>query len=183
MRLRLLLLMTSFLLSFQHTWLEFSDYAGRFRVLVPQSMTKQETPMETAVGTLTYHTFYYQPDEKDPDNILYMLSYCDYPEGGMHSDSTELMKDFFEATVESAVNSVKGELLYADDHHVQGFPGKLWRLVYQDGEASIKTKAVMAGRRFYILQAVGLRDKGLNPLVDRYLDSFRIVEATTWESE
>ncbi len=179
MRYLLFFLLVASSLAFQNPWQEFTDYEGRFRVLIPQAMEKQENPIETAVGTLTYHTFYYQPTEKDPDNILYMLSYCDYPEGAMHSDSTELLQEFFKTTVQSSVNSVKGELLYSDDMVIQGFPGKLWRLIYQEGEASIKTKAVMVGRRFYLVQAIGLRDKGLNPSVDRYLDSFRLTSEPT----
>ena len=161
----------------QYPWQEFTDYEGRFRVLVPQAMEKKENPIETAVGTLTYHSFYYQPTEQDPDNLLYLLSYCDYPEGAMHSDSTALLEAFFETTVRGSLASVKGELLYANDIEEQGFPGKLWRLVYQDGELSIKTKALMVGHRFYLVQAVGARAKGLSPAVDRYLDSFRLTTA------
>lgn len=170
-----------FLFAFQLPWKEFKDYEGKFSVLVPGDMEKKEIPIETAVGDLVYHSFYYQPTEKDPDNILYMLSYCDYPEGGMHSDSTELLTDFFDVTLASALESVKGELLYSDDISLQGFPAKLWRLTYKDGEASIKTKAVMAGNRFYVVQTVGFRDRGINPKIDKYLDSFRLVEAEEME--
>lgn len=176
MRYTLLFFPLLFLFSFQLPWKEFKSYEGKFSVLVPGDMEKKEIPIETAVGDLIYHSFYYQPTEKDPDNILYMLSYCDYPEGGMHSDSTELLRDFFEVTLESALESVKGELLYSDDIRLQGFPAKLWRLTYKDGEASIKTKAVMAGNRFYVVQTVGFRDKGINPKIDKYLDSFRLIE-------
>lgn len=161
---------------FQLPWKEFKDYEGKFSILVPGDMLKKEIPIETAIGNLVYHSFYYQPTEKNPDNLIYMLSYCDYPEGGMHSDSLDLLEEFFAVTMESAVESVKGELLYSNDIKVQGYPAKLWRLVYKDGKASIKTKVVMANKRFYVVQTVGYRDKGINPKIDKYLDSFRLLE-------
>ena len=165
-----------FLISFQLPWTEFKDYEGKFVVLVPGEMSKKENPVETPLGEMVYHSYFYQPTEKDPDNILYMISYCDYPEGGMHSDSIELLPTFFDETLAAALESVKGDLLYSDDIVLQGFKGKLWRLVYREGEASIKSKALMVGNRFYMVQTIGFRDKGINPNIDKFLDSFRLIE-------
>lgn len=176
MRLLLILISACCFLSFQIPWKEYTDHEGRFSVLVPGELSKKEIPVATQIGELVYHSYYYQPTEKDPDNILYMLSYCDYPEGGMHSDSVALLESFFEATLESALESVKGELLYSTDTKLQNYPAKLWRLTYQDGEASIKSKAILAQNRFFMIQTVGFRDKGINPNIDKFLDSFRIVE-------
>ncbi len=164
------------LASLQGPWTEFKDFDGKFVVLVPGEMSKKENPVETPLGEMIYYSHFYQPTEKDPDNILYMISYCDYPEGGMHSDSLELLPTFFDETLAAALESVKGELLYSNNIQIQGYPGKLWRLVYRDGEASIKSKAFMVGSRFYMIQTIGFRDKGINPNIDKFLDSFRVIE-------
>ena len=78
--------------------------------------------------------------EKNPDNLVYMVSYVDYPKYSIHSDSTELVEDFFKTTVETAVESVKGELSYSSDITMNEYPGRLWRVDYNDGKALIKTK-------------------------------------------
>ncbi|MFT5169115.1 MAG: hypothetical protein ACI8P3_004363 [Saprospiraceae bacterium] len=167
-----------FLFAFQIpvTWEWFTSETGLFSVLTPGEMIEKVEKSETAVGELSYHTFYYQPeDDKDADNFLYMVSYCDYPEGSIHSDSLELLKDFYDATIETSVHSVKGELFYQSDIKSGGYPGKIWRVNYGDNAAAIKTKAFLVKNRYYAVQTITLRDKSLNPSVDKFLDSFKII--------
>ena len=73
-------------------WEEFKSYDGRFRVLTPGPLTQKVDSMETQVGKLAHHTFFYQPSDEKGDNLLYMLTYYDYPENSIHSDSTELLE-------------------------------------------------------------------------------------------
>ena len=96
------------LVAFSTNWQWFTSEKGSFTILAPGELTERSDEVETAIGTLTYHTYLYKPESEDADNFLYMVSFCDYPEGGMHSDSVELLKDFFDATVESSVFSVNG---------------------------------------------------------------------------
>ena len=92
-------------------WTRFESEKGGFSVLAPGEMIEKTQEVETEIGQLTYHIFFHKPDEdKTADNFLYMVSYCDYPDGSVHSDSTDLLADFFDATVESSVFSVNGEL-------------------------------------------------------------------------
>jgi hypothetical protein len=104
-----------------------------------------------------------------------MVSYCDYPKYSIHSDSTELVKDFFKTTVETAVESVKGELSYSSDITMNEFPGRLWRVDYNDGKALIKTKSFLVKNRYYSIQVISLKDKGMNLQIDKFLDSFSLL--------
>lgn len=160
----------------QSNWKPYTSEKGKFTVLAPGEFTEKITTVETPIGQTEYHTFIYQPDDKNADNLVYQVSYCDYPEGSIHSDSTDLVKEFFEVTVESALNSVKGELFYSTEINLGPYPGILWRVNYKDGEATIKTKSYLVGRRYYSIQTVTIREKGLNPFIDKFLDSFKIVE-------
>ena len=130
--------------------------------------------METAVGSLVYHTFFIQMDDKTDDNLFYMVSYCDYPEGTFSADSTSLIEEFFQATMESAAQSVKGDILYQTDIHLGETPGKHWRIDYLDGKAVIKTRAYLAGQRYYSLQTIAWKEKNINSASDRFFDSFLI---------
>lgn len=155
-------------------WKLFESDKGRFSILVPGLMSEKKNEVETEIGTLTYHIYFHKPEAENADNFLYMVSYCDYPEGSVHSDSTELLADFFEATVESSVFSVNGDLFYSTDMDYKGYPGKLWRVNYGDNTAAIKTKAFMIENRYYAVQAITLRDKSLNSAIDKFLDSFQV---------
>ncbi len=166
-----------FFLSFlQSKWQPFTSETGKFTVLAPGEFVEKINTTETQIGKTEYHTFLYQSEDDKADNLVYMVSYCDYPEGSIHSDSTELVKDFLEVTVDSAVKSVKGELFYSSEIHLGKYPGVLWRVNYQDGEATIKTKSYLVGRRYYSVQTVTYKEKGLNPMIDKFLDSFTLIE-------
>lgn len=107
-------------------WQEFKSFEGRFRVLAPGVMTEKTDTVTTELGNLDYHVFYHQTDNKDADNLFYMISYTDYPEGSVHSDSTEFLDEFFQTTLESAAAAVDGEVIYSTDIEYKDFPGKFW---------------------------------------------------------
>lgn len=157
-------------------WEEFRSYEGRFRVLFPGEPIFNVDTIETPLGNLAYHTYYYQPKDSTSDNLLYLLSYCDYPENIFHADSSDLIEAFFETTVEAATEALYGELIYSTDRDYLDHPGKFWRIDYLDGQAVMKTRAFLIGQRFYSLQAASYKGKSLNPSTDRFIDSIYIVE-------
>ncbi|MCB0550460.1 MAG: hypothetical protein KDD19_23020 [Phaeodactylibacter sp.] len=172
-----LILISTAALPGQQQWQEFKSYEGRFQVMAPGAFQQKVDSIETPVGKLAYHVFFYQPAAADSaDNLIYMLSYCDYPPLTVHSDSTELLNDFFQATIESAVESVKGELAYSSERPFFNYPGRIWRIDYINGEAVIKTRALVAGNRYYALQTATVKGRSMNTASDRFMDSFRLLE-------
>lgn len=157
-------------------WLEIQSNEGKFRIVAPGEMKSKVDSIETEIGKMAYHTLFYQSREEGSDNLIYMLSYCDYPAYTMHSDSLEVVNEFFDVTMESAQSSVKGELIYSDAFTHKDYPGRFWRIDYLNGQAVIKTKALLVGRRYYALQTITKKSKSLNRSTDRYLDSFRLLE-------
>jgi hypothetical protein len=157
-------------------WHEFRSYVGRFRIYAPGEFIEKVDSIPTPVGKLAYHTFFYQPPQKDADNLLYMVSYCDYPEYSVHSDSLDLLDEFFQTTLDAATSSMRGELLYSDRIELQGYPGRIWRIDYLNGRAIVKTRAFLSGRRYFSLQTITLKEKSLNLSSDKFMDSFRLLE-------
>ncbi len=156
-------------------WKEFSSYEGKFRILAPGPMTEKVDSVETPLGTLAYHIFFHQSEDKNADNLFYMVSYCDYPAHAVHSDSTGILEDFFKTTIETATFSVDGDLIYSTDIQLDDYPGKFWRIEYLKGNAIIKTRAFLIGSRYYSTQTIMLKNKSLNPSSDKFFDSFTIL--------
>ena len=171
-----LALISTFLVPSATEWKEYVSFEGKFKILTPVEVEERQTEIETALGPIVYHTLFGQEDGAKVDNYVYMVSYCDYPEFSVHSDSTELLQEFFEETINSATESVGGTLMYSSEITLKGYPGRLWRIDYKDDSASIKTKAYVVGRRFYSIQTVTLREKSLNPSIDKFLDSFKLID-------
>ena len=156
-------------------WQEYKSFEGKFRVLVPAEMTAKVDSIQTEVGTLAYHTHLYQPsDVQEAENLIYMVSYVDYPAYSIHSDSVELIQDFFDNTVESATEAVVGKLIYAAETSMQDYPGRLWRIEYLEDRAVIKTRAFLVENRYYAIQTICLKEKALNTASDTFFDSFKI---------
>ncbi len=157
-------------------WKEFISVDGKFRILTPGELIEKVNDIETEIGHFTYYSYIYQDGKEDAENLIYKISYVDYPEHTIHSDSTDFVEEFFHSTIETSIKSVRGHLRYSDEIELLDYPGRIWRVDYNGGDATIKTKAFMVGRRFYQIQVISRRDKSLNRIQDRYFDSFRIIE-------
>lgn len=164
------------LVSVDGKWEEFKSYEGKFRVLVPGEMQMNERVIHTDIGEITYITHYYQDTQREAENAMYMVTYCDYPEYTIHSDSTELVEEFFTNTLEAAVESVAGELRYSDLLNYKEFPGRHWRIDYRAGHATLKTRAFLVKNRFYTIQTATERGRSMNKATDKFLDSFTLFE-------
>ncbi len=165
------------LLAFTGDWITYESLEGRFSISTPHHFMEKTLKSETAIGTLETYYFVYQPEGQiDAEgNMLYTLSYVDYPENSIHSDSTELLDDFFKTTIETSIKSVKGELRYDTPEKIKGFPGWLWRVDVAD-KAVIKTKTYLINNRLYTLQVVTIAENSLNKSVDRFMESFRLLQ-------
>lgn len=156
-------------------WQEYTSLEGRFRILTPGEITQKVDTVSTEVGTIAYHTFYYQSPAKDADNLFYMVSYCDYPEGTFPADSTALLEEFFATTIEAATTAVDGKMIYTTDIQLENHPGKFWRINYLDDKAVIKTKAFMVGDRYYAVQVISYQEGNINEAANRFFDSFHLL--------
>lgn len=156
-------------------WEEFTDFEGQFRVVSPAVLTKAIDSIQTEVGTLAHHTFYFQSPDNQSDILFYAVSYFDYPAGAMHSDSLELLPPFFETTIEAAVEGVNGELRYSSEENFEEYPGRYWRIDYLNGQAVIKTQAFLVGNRYYEIKTISTRERAINPLSEQFIKSFRLL--------
>lgn len=164
------------LISVQTPWTETVDPDGGFRVMSPCAMQMHRQTTPTPLGNLEYHTWWCEGSEGDP-NTLYMVSWCDYPAGSLESDSLDMRSELLQVTMEAAVASLKGVLMYATAADLEGFPGKHWRIDYNDGRAVMKSKAFFLGNRFLLIQVAATKERHLNPEADRFFDSLRLLKS------
>jgi hypothetical protein len=169
----LLILLSSLTLT-ALTWKEFKTYEGKFRVLTPTGeMTEKVKNIKTGLGEVAYHTFMNRPEEKNPDCVFYVVNYCDYPKGTFPADSTDLINEFLDETVNESVKAVGGTLTYQSDIQILMNKGKVWRVQYNGDRALIKSKCFLVGDRFYLVQTMMKKEKSMNPSADKFLDSFQ----------
>lgn len=158
----------------QQQWQAYQDLDGRFQIKLPAPWQHAIDSVGTAVGALAYHTFFLKPPVDTADNEIYMLSYVEYPEGSLHHDSIELVTELLDATLSTAVERMKGEVLFSTEKPLGDYPGRYWRIDYLNGQASVRTHALVINNRYYALQTISRSRKGINKSSDRFFDSFSI---------
>lgn len=157
-------------------WEQVDDLDGRFRIETPGAFEHRIDTFDTAVGKQYFHTYFFKVPEIDrAENLIYVLSYVDYPPGALHQDSTDLVQELLISTEESAAEALRGEVVYATEREVGGHPGRIWRIDYKDGEASARTLALVAGGRYYELKTFALTGRGLSEASDKFFRSFRLL--------
>ena len=160
---------------FQVFWQETRSNEWGFKIEAPIKLEEKASNLETDIGKINSTVFYYQDESIEPDNYIYMVTCMEYPEGSMHSDSTELLSDFFDASVEEAVLSIDGELIYQSDYNYEEYPGRIWRISYNENTAIIKSVSYIVKNKLYIIQTASLKEKAVNKSANRFVDSFRLL--------
>ena len=162
-------------------WEELRSYEGRFQIETPGTLTEKIDTLQTAIGRVPHHTFYWQAEDEEADNLFFSVIYYDLPEDGINSDSTDLIEEFFINTTEAAAKAVDGDLVYKSYEELSGFPGYFWRVDYLDGKAVIKSKAWLVDNRFYELKTISWKEKNINPSSDKFFESFKLLVAPRGE--
>ncbi|NJC26224.1 hypothetical protein [Neolewinella antarctica] len=158
-------------------WSEVNDLDGRFQLLSPAPFAHRVDTLDGGLGEQVLHTFHFEvPDPTKAENVIYALSYVDYPVGSLHHDSTELIEEFMASTEEEAVIAMRGDLVYASGKEVSTYPARQWRIDYNDGKATARTLAVVAGNRYYELKVFSLKASGPNGSASKFFDSFRLFD-------
>lgn len=127
------------------------------------------------MGSIEYHTVLHHSEEEKGVSV-YKMSYCDYPEETIHHDSSDLLQEFFAATVESSVESVDGELAYESSRQILGFPGMVWRINYNKGHAVLHSRACVVNNRYYLIQSAAPRAYALSPEMETFFNSLRWID-------
>lgn len=155
-------------------WKSYRNIEGMFKVLTRGAFQEKTLKAQTAIGEITTKTFVYQPQEQE-ENLVYMITYYDFPKGSVHSDSTELLQDFFKTTIKQSAESVNGTVIYTNQLEHQGYRAWQWRVNYSEGKVAIKTRAFLINNRFYSIQTVSLAEATSNNTADFFMNSFKVL--------
>ncbi len=156
-------------------WTVYVCADGNFTIGTPGIFEKKDLEKETKIGRLASHTFWFWDKSPDADNHLYFATYTDYPPGTVHSDSTALLPEFWEATLDEATRSLEAAEIYSGKQPFGQWPGMAWRLTYNKGTVSSRARAFLVKNRLYILQTICKSEHAMNNSSDRYFDSFRLI--------
>lgn len=158
----------------QEDWMPYRSPEGQFRIATQGIFKKSVTHAKTGIGSIDINTFVF-PKEPKAEETIYTITYYDFPEGSIHSDSSGAVKAFFDETISAAVENMGGQLLYQSNINIDGFYGRQWRINYDDGTKSIRTQAFLVDNRYYILNVSNDNKKSVTADVNHFFNSFRLL--------
>lgn len=160
--------------SAEKEWHPFEPVNGNFVVLMPGVPEMKEKIVNSAVGEIKLIMYMYQPPSGTDDNVAYAVSYMDYPADKITSDSTTLIKDFFDNARDGSIKAIQGKLLTEEIIKYKNFPGREQRVDFRNGMAIIKYRHYLVNNRVYTLQVITPTDNNFNKSINKFLDSFNL---------
>ena len=150
--------------------------AKNCKIYFPQKPTEQSQTIVTAIGELKLNIYMYQvPDNKEDDNLVYGLIESDYPDSLINSNKKDILDNFFRNSIDGAVNNVHGKLLSESKIQLDSFPGREVRIDFRDGLAVLKMRIYLVRNKMYMEQTITDTKKDFNKSIDRFMDSFKLV--------
>lgn len=158
-------------------WQVFKQLDGNFSILSPGKLEEKIDQFSTKIGPIEGHTHFFYDKNEAADNTFYLVKWWDFPVNSMHSDSTELLADFWKTTLEGEAENLGGKLAWQND--APGFdgkwPGQIARIDYRKGRATAKIRWLLVKNRLFTLQTLCPANHALNASTDRFFDSFRLL--------
>ncbi|MEP6646168.1 MAG: hypothetical protein ABJC12_03700 [Saprospiraceae bacterium] len=170
----LLLLLSSFLSYDQHDWTWSIHPEAHFKVLSPFDLTLSTKEMPTGTEPIEYHQYNGGSVNDSTLSLALVIDHYQIPET---ADSTDYLyhHELFENAVDQLLSSVKGELIYIDyDSHMDR-DVCIWKASYLNGKGVIRGNLIIAGNQYYGLQAFGLAKENPDIPMNKFLDSFKII--------
>ena len=172
--LSLLLIFSSLAGVIQQDWTWSVHPEAHFKVLTPFSLTLSTRELPTAYDPILYQQYI---GGSLTDSTLALAFVIDHYQLPVESDSIDdaYSKELFENTVDEILASVGGELIYMDFNNGPERDICIWKAAYLNEKGTIRGNLIIAGDQYYGLQAFGLTKDHPDALMNKFLDSFKII--------
>ncbi|NND08284.1 MAG: hypothetical protein HKN87_18045 [Saprospiraceae bacterium] len=159
-------------------WQVLKPEQGHFQILAPGKMRSSVREIQTDIGKVDYHSLLHQRLDDSTVTFTFIVSYYKLNEATIAAMDNALEADLLKATVLQSAHAIGGDVILEDDITYQGLhPGKYWRIHTTGDELVIKSRAYLSDEYFYSIQVAVHKAQALSPDIDRFLDSFRILES------
>jgi len=157
-------------------WTVFTSENGGFAVLSPAPLDLNVQSIPTQAGEIQLHTYTHKVADSTQQVFLYSVTYYEYPEVLIPSDSTEMVEQFFSETLSAIADRLEGQIVYSEPIASSDYPTRLTRISYQNDSYALKNKMVLANNRFYLIEVFSTSDQVVDNSINKFIDSFKLLE-------
>jgi len=144
-----------------------------YKIIFPNQFSKSTKVIASSLGELLMTIVSYEPSSSVNDsNYVYMIMESSYPDSTVHSNKTEMLNDFFNASINGAVKNVNGKLMEVTNAFTGKYPSRLITIDYQNGLAIINMKMILVNNNMIMIQTITSPKKFPNSKSLNFLNSF-----------
>ncbi|MFK7949077.1 MAG: hypothetical protein AB8G11_15920 [Saprospiraceae bacterium] len=158
-------------------WEIFRFERGLFQIEMPALPAFSSQQLTTDLGDLKMSIFMHEGEEGIDDNILYMISFTDYPADKINSKKMDeaTLDEYYKGSVQGSVSNMGGKLLDEKNIELFGHEAREIKIDYLDGQAVMRMQILLVENRMYALQTVALADNDDNADQKRFFNSFELL--------
>jgi|GEM_PF-90957 len=116
--------------------------------------------------------------ETNKSTLLYLSNHTLYPKEYESFKDTANLPTFYKEAIHGAVTNVNGKLISEKDVFYEKYPGKEIKIDYGNGYAIITARMFLIGYDMYMIQTITETAKDNNAEMQKYFDSFKLIEKT-----
>jgi len=152
------------------TWQSFPG--DGFRVLAPVALSMDQRLAPGPEQPIEYHQYHGGTLADTAVGMAFVLHHYILPVGEVDPAFADTL---LRASFDELLRMMKAESVYYEAGVHGGHPSCLWKATFMDGQGIIRGKSVMAGNRYYGLQAFGKTDDQPEKSMNKFLDSFQLL--------
>lgn len=172
--LSLLLLFSSFINLVQHDWKWSVHPESGFKVQSPVLLKHKVTEVPTFEDPISYHQYSGGSLQDSSLRMVFVIDHYKVSEQELGGDN-EYLHEFFGVTVDQILKAIGGTLVYMDFTAFADREVCVWRASYLEGKGVIRGQLIIAGDKYYGLQAFGITNDQPNAVMNKFLDSFQMI--------
>jgi hypothetical protein len=176
--LTVLYFISSLILSSQPEWTWSMHPESGFKILTPTPLLHQVSQVPTDVDVIELHQYFAGSVSDSISSLAFVIDHYILPVPDSIHES-EYMRDFFENTIDQLLTTLNGTMVYMDIINQPGRDVCIWKGNYKEGEGVIRGNIILTGDKYYGLQVFGFEKNKPDLLMSKFLDSFRLMTATT----
>jgi len=176
--LSVLYFLPSFFLFIQSEWTWSIHPEAGFKVLTPVALIHDVREVPTPLDVIQFHQYHGGAVSDSITGLAFVVDYYKVPAQDQGVDDGYI-RDFFENTIDQILTSLDGTLVYMDIIHQPDSDVCIWKAKYRKGKGVIRGHTVLAGDHYYGLQVFGLEEDKHDLWMDKFLDSFKLLDKTS----
>lgn len=146
-----------------------------FEILFPFQPKPSKQTTNSAIGPLDLNIYMCEiPAQTKDENLVYLVMTTLYPDSLVSSDNKALLPDFFKGAIDGGVKNVNGKLLLEEEIKIQGYPGRRFKISFNENKNIITMYAYLVKNKMFMLEVVAATEKETNQSARRFFESFTL---------